>query len=36
MKKIWMRVRWFLQEAVPFVLLGVLIVNLLYSLEFMQ
>lgn len=36
MKKIWMRVRWFLQEAVPFVLLGVLIVNLLYSLGFMQ
>ena len=35
-KKIWMRVRWFLQEAVPIVLLGVLIVNLLYSLGFMQ
>jgi ferrous iron transport protein B len=36
MKKTWMRVRWFLQEAVPFVLLGVLIVNLLYSLGVMQ
>jgi len=35
-KKTWMRVRWFLQEAVPFVLLGVLIVNLLYSLGVMQ
>lgn len=31
-KKVWMRVRWFLKEAVPFVLLGVFIVNILYSL----
>ena len=35
-KKIWMRLRWFLKEAIPFVLLGVLIVNLLYSLGMMQ
>jgi ferrous iron transport protein B len=35
-KKIWMRLRWFLKEAIPFVLLGVLIVNLLYSLGIMQ
>lgn len=35
-KKIWMRLRWFLKEAVPFVLLGVLIVNLLYSFGVMQ
>jgi ferrous iron transport protein B len=32
LKKTWMRVRWFLSEAVPFLLLGVLLVNLLYSL----
>ena len=30
-KKVWMRVRWFLTEAVPFVLLGVFVVNVLYS-----
>ncbi|MGD9555743.1 MAG: FeoB small GTPase domain-containing protein [Mangrovibacterium sp.] len=35
-KKIWMRMRWFLKEAVPFVLLGVLIVNILYSAGIMQ
>ena len=32
LKKLWMRVRWFIKEAVPYVLLGVLIVNLLYTL----
>jgi ferrous iron transport protein B len=32
LKKLWMRAQWFLCEAVPFVLLGVLIVNLLYTL----
>ena len=32
LKKLWMRVRWFLGEALPYVLIGVLIVNLLYSL----
>ncbi len=31
-KKLWMRTRWFLKEAVPFVLVGVLIVNILYTL----
>ncbi len=31
-KKVWMRVKWFIVEATPFVLLGVLIVNILYSL----
>ncbi len=30
LKKVWMRIRWFLKEALPFVLIGVLIVNLLY------
>ncbi|MCK4284159.1 MAG: ferrous iron transporter B [Candidatus Brocadiae bacterium] len=31
-QKLWMRMRGFLKEAVPYVLLGVLIVNLLHSL----
>jgi ferrous iron transport protein B len=31
MHKVWMRVHWFLHEALPFVLVGVLIVNLLYT-----
>ncbi|MEF8788391.1 MAG: nucleoside recognition domain-containing protein [Planctomycetota bacterium] len=29
-KKLWMRIRWFLAEAIPYVLLGVLLVNILY------
>ena len=36
LKKLWMRTRWFLQEAIPFVLLGVLIVNILYSLKIIE
>ncbi len=35
-KKIWIRIKWFIKEAVPFVLLGVLIVNLLYTLGIIQ
>ena len=31
LKKTWMRVRWFLKEAVPYLFLGVFIVNLLYA-----
>jgi ferrous iron transport protein B len=31
-KKLWMRIRSFLGEAIPFVLLGVLLVNILYTL----
>jgi len=31
-KKVWMRIKWFLQEATPFVLLGVLLVNILYAI----
>jgi len=30
-KKVWMRMIWFLKEAVPWVLVGVLFVNLLYT-----
>jgi ferrous iron transport protein B len=36
LKKIWIRLKWFIKEAVPFVLLGVLLVNLMYSLGFIQ
>lgn len=32
LKKIWMRIHWFLHEAVPFVLAGVVIVNILHTL----
>lgn len=32
LKKVGMRIRWFLKDAVPFVLLGVFIANILYSL----
>jgi len=35
-KKIWIRMKWFVKEAVPFVLLGVLIVNLLYTFGIIQ
>jgi len=36
LKKLWMRIKWFLKEAIPFVLLGILIVNLLYSLGIIE
>ncbi|HID93471.1 MAG TPA: ferrous iron transporter B [bacterium (Candidatus Stahlbacteria)] len=35
-KKVWMRVKWFLKEALPFVLLGVFIVNILYTVGVIQ
>lgn len=35
-QKVWMRTRQFVTDAVPFVLLGVLIVNLLYALHVIQ
>ena len=35
-KKIWIRIKWFVKEAIPFVLLGVLIVNLLYTFGIIQ
>ncbi|MBN2621634.1 ferrous iron transporter B [candidate division WOR-3 bacterium] len=31
LKKVWMRIHWFLREALPFVLAGVLVVNLFYT-----
>ncbi len=36
LKKLWIRIRSFLVEAVPFVLLGVFIVNILYALGIIQ
>ncbi len=36
LKKTWMRIRWFLKEAIPFLFLGVLIINLLYVIGFLQ
>lgn len=35
-KKLWMRTYWFLKEAIPYVLLGVFIVNVLYSLHIIE
>ncbi len=35
-KKTWMRVRWFLQEAVPWMLVGVFLVNVLYAVGFID
>ncbi len=36
LKKIWIRIKWFIKEAVPFVLLGVFIVNILYTFGIIQ
>jgi ferrous iron transport protein B len=36
LKKTWMRIRWFLQEAIPFLFLGVLLINVLYALGFVE
>ena len=36
LKKLWMRVRSFINEAVPFMLLGVFIVNILYALHVIE
>jgi ferrous iron transport protein B len=33
LKKLWMRIKGFLKEAVPFVILGVFVVNILYALR---
>lgn len=35
-KKTWMRIRWFLQDAIPWLFLGVFIVNILYAIHFLQ
>lgn len=35
-KKTWMRIKWFLSEAIPFLFLGVLMVNVLYTIGFIE
>ena len=35
-QKTWMRVRWFLKEAIPFLFFGVLLINILYALGVLQ
>jgi ferrous iron transport protein B len=36
LKKTWMRIRWFLKEAIPFLFIGVFIINILYSIGILQ
>jgi ferrous iron transport protein B len=36
LKKTWMRIRWFLKEAIPFLFLGVFFINILYHIGVMQ
>ena len=36
LNKTWMRIRWFLREAIPFLFLGVLMVNVLYTIGFIE
>ncbi len=35
LKKTWMRVRWFLKEAIPFLFLGIAVINILYAVGFL-
>ena len=35
-KKTWMRVRWFLKEAIPFLMIGVFLINILYAIGILQ
>ena len=35
-KKTWMRVRWFLKEAIPFLIIGVFIINIFYAIGILQ
>lgn len=35
-KKTWMRIRWFLRDAIPYLFLGVLVVNVLHAVGFLQ
>jgi ferrous iron transport protein B len=36
LKKTWMRVRWFLKEAIPFLIVGVFFINILYAIGILQ
>jgi ferrous iron transport protein B len=35
-KKTWMRIRWFLKEAIPYLFLGVIIINIFYAIGILQ
>lgn len=35
-KKMWMRIKWFLKDAIPWLLFGVFIINILYSIHFLD
>jgi ferrous iron transport protein B len=35
-KKTWMRVKWFLKEAIPFLIIGVAVINILYTVGVLQ
>lgn len=35
-KKTWMRIRWFLKEAIPYLFLGVFFINILYHIGILQ
>ncbi len=35
-KKLWMRIQWFLRDAIPWLFFGVFLINLLYSLHFIE
>jgi len=36
LKKTWMRIKWFLSEAIPFLFLGVLLINVLFTVGFLD
>ncbi len=36
LKKVWIRVKWFIKEAVPWVLVGVFIINVLYTFHIIE
>jgi ferrous iron transport protein B len=36
LKKTWMRVHWFLKEAIPFLIIGVAVINILYTVGFIE
>jgi len=35
-KKTWMRIKWFLKEAIPFMIIGVAVINILYTAGLLQ
>ena len=35
-KKTWMRIKWFLKDAIPFMIFGIAVINILYTVGFLQ